>query len=609
MPGLRRSATTGHGIARPVAAPPTGAAATRGSTRRGAGGRGGGQAGGRALGKAATKAAVPTPKPAAAARRSARTAQAADGASAADDADPFAFNEPSPKPQQARRGSRSRGAAEPAKAEGKAAPLDNNGKRKSQRLSGAHAEKGAKRAKKPAEPAGGDEDDEDAKAEAAAASVEEEQEEQEDEAAAKHGSDSDSDSDVDLATARPKPGAAVTVKRPGEKPPGSKRRKKAQWVAGKVKTIDERTKRMVIELEIGQDVKLKWDTKDVRYDNEEEDVQRPDLYAIDDRAIRLKDNLRAAIQIWQHSSKFRTFLRWVANVEKAKARASGASSSKAPSPPQSKKQAAAARPARKKLQQPGRTGLRNLGNTCYMSSVVQSLSAIPEFREIFVLLPEHMNGLTPAPAGSPSPTVAALSPGTALARTSTVMLVKDMQKGASGRRRASDASENLDAQAAARKKMLSWQLSDLLCAFLARLPRARLCLTPSRAARVSSQVFSCAIQFLPPLVCKPAMLSLRCCASLRVQTGAVVRENLDGDAAPVACGCLHTGPALRWIRTAGTQARHTLTGSVALLPDRSSCCDLLPSAFCLLPAVCGAGRARLSVLPAGACSRGAERGE
>ena len=33
---------------------------------------------------------------------------------------------------------------------------------------------------------------------------------------------------------------------------------------------------------------------------------------------------------------------------------------------------------------PGRTGIRNLGNTCYMSSIVQSLASIPKFRDIIM---------------------------------------------------------------------------------------------------------------------------------------------------------------------------------------------------------------------------------
>ena len=86
-----------------------------------------------------------------------------------------------------------------------------------------------------------------------------------------------------------------------------------------------------------------------------------------------------------------------------------------------------------------------------MSSVVQSLSAIPEFRRFFVQLDNHIDAATPA--GAPSPG--------GLCRTSTVALVKDMEQGRSARRRVSDAAEG-DAAAAERKKSLTFQLSHLL---------------------------------------------------------------------------------------------------------------------------------------------------
>jgi hypothetical protein len=257
----------------------------------------------------------------------------------------------------------------------------------------------------------------------------------------------------------------------------------------------------------------KWDAKDVSFDNEEQDVQRPDLDAVDDRAIRLKDALRASIQIWQHSHKFRFFHAWAAQV-------AGGKQEQAPSPLQQTatetERAPPKRPARKKLQQPGRTGLRNLGNTCYMSSVVQSLSAIPAFRQIFVQLPEHMLGLTPASAGSPSPTAA--SPPASLVRTSTVALLKDMQKGQSGRRRLSDGSENLTAREVARKKMLSWQLSDLLC--------------------VAALVRCCARCYCVTVYAELHSVPIRC-----MQPRAVVRENSDGYTSSLARGGLHARPA------------------------------------------------------------------
>ena len=442
-------------------------------------------------------AAAATPKPAT--RRSARGGRAAAAAAAAEAEE---AKEPVGRPRM--RGLEKGGAGVPAGET--AAASSGAAKRKSRRRPAASSAGEAKRAKVDEAPAG--------EAETGAESAAEE---------GRRSSDSDSDSDIDLATARPKVGAAVTVKRLGEKPPGSKRRKKAQWLAGTVKSTDERTQCMVIVLvESGEEMKRKWDDKDVKFDNEDEDVQRPDLDAVDDRAIRLKDALRASIQIWQHTNKFRFFHAWVSWAAASKQK-------KAPSPPQQlqQKEMPPKRPARKKLQQPGRTGLRNLGNTCYMSSVVQSLSAIPAFRQIFVQLPEHMTGLTPAPAGSPSPTAA--PEVHALVRTSTVALVKDMQRGQSGRRRASDGGENLTELQAARKKMLSWQLSDLLCV---AAPCALTC-----GARV-------------PLFA----LSGSVLRSSRVQARAVVRQDSDGHPSSFARGGVHPRTPVLRIRAAGEQS-------------------------------------------------------
>jgi len=95
------------------------------------------------------------------------------------------------------------------------------------------------------------------------------------------GSDSeDSDSDIDLSTARPKLGAKVEVKQLGKKEPGAKRRKRATWHSGTVTDVDARAQTMVVKLEVGETRTLEWEDKDVRFEDEENDKERPDLHAV-----------------------------------------------------------------------------------------------------------------------------------------------------------------------------------------------------------------------------------------------------------------------------------------------------------------------------------------
>ena len=95
------------------------------------------------------------------------------------------------------------------------------------------------------------------------------------------GSDSeDSDSDIDLSTARPKLGAKVEVKQLGKKEPGAKRRKRATWHSGTVTDVDARAQTMVVKLEDGETRTLEWEDKDVRFEDEENDKERPDLHAV-----------------------------------------------------------------------------------------------------------------------------------------------------------------------------------------------------------------------------------------------------------------------------------------------------------------------------------------
>ena len=77
------------------------------------------------------------------------------------------------------------------------------------------------------------------------------------------------------------------------------------------------------------------------------------------------------------------------------------------------------------LPRPGRTGIRNLGNTCYMSSIVQSLASIPKFRDIIMNYPKYSTISTGGSDGRG---------GSRLARTNTVAILEEHKKIPSRRR-------------------------------------------------------------------------------------------------------------------------------------------------------------------------------
>ena len=89
----------------------------------------------------------------------------------------------------------------------------------------------------------------------------------------------------------------------------------------------------------------------------------------------------------------------------ASAASTSAPAPNSPVPPAS----AAARPRPNGTQLlPGHTGLRNIGNTCYINAVVQALSNMPCFRDLFLKLP-HLCTLQPRRPPEP-PTAAESAP-------------------------------------------------------------------------------------------------------------------------------------------------------------------------------------------------------
>eukprot|EP01048_Picozoa_sp_COSAG05_P012573 COSAG05_NODE_1270_length_5316_cov_3.177688_4_plen_636_part_00 len=179
-----------------------------------------------------------------------------------------------------------------------------------------------------------------------------------------------------------------------------------------------------------------------------DEPQRPDLDDVDEKMVTLLDTLHTWMTVHDKTLR-RAFMAWAAHVggeknweerraalaaereEKLKLRelklkkkpgGKGAGKAAVKGADKATVTAATGRKERKggrNLPRPGRTGIRNLGNTCYMSSVVQSLASIPKFRDIIMNYPKYSTISTGDSDGRG---------GSRLVRTNTVAILEEHKK-------------------------------------------------------------------------------------------------------------------------------------------------------------------------------------
>ncbi|BFZ05128.1 hypothetical protein BsWGS_08167 [Bradybaena similaris] len=132
------------------------------------------------------------------------------------------------------------------------------------------------------------------------------------------------------------------------------------------------------------------------------------------------DRLVTATCHYRKSLLGKTFSAWQEFVQREREMKAATSTSAAPHPTMMTRSRSSLFHVKKRTLIPGVTGLRNLGNTCYINSIIQALGHLEEFREYFCQL---VFGLfsptaTPLPDSSPS----SIFPGTAkhLLRFNTV---------------------------------------------------------------------------------------------------------------------------------------------------------------------------------------------